>query len=142
MAMDARHTPSLAEMVDSLKDKASTKATSSFGWATVDVDRSIRDLALGDDAPWEDAHEPLLGAAGRRITFGTSTAVILEPSTEGLLAGWLAYNGEGSAVSYVDADADSGPRNHVVTGTGRTGWLERAGDLRFPFVIHVDDEGP
>jgi hypothetical protein len=128
----------LAEMLASLR-AGGLSGPPGFGWATVDVDRTIRDLADAyPDSVWQDAEEPLLGAVGRRITFGASTAVVLEPSTEGLLAGWLARNGEGEAVAYVDGGLEARPPEQVMTGTGRTGWLERPVTPRARFVIRLD----
>jgi hypothetical protein len=87
--------------------------------------------------------EPLLGATGYRIDTAGAAVIVLEPSTEGLLAGWLARNGEGVAVSYVEAgprDAPAGRRE--VTALGTPGWLERPARREGLFVIHLDPEGP
>jgi hypothetical protein len=136
--------PSLAEMVAELKESAGVPGrSSSFGWATVDVDRTIRDLGLPDgDPPWEEVEESLLGAIGRRITFGGSMAVVLEPSTEGLLAGWLARNGEGWAVIYADGGPQAGAPDRATTAIDRTGWLERPLTPGLPFVIRVEEKRP
>jgi hypothetical protein len=70
-------------------------------WATVDLDRSLRELG----APGEKlADDPLLGAAIRlvRRTAGPPLA-LAEPITEGRLAASLARFGEGSAGRYVVA---------------------------------------
>jgi hypothetical protein len=79
------------------------------GWATVDLDRATGELPANGD--WTvDVGEPdaLLGAAVRFVLPATtSTAslgpalLLLEPTTEGRLAGALAHRGEGPAVLYV-----------------------------------------
>jgi hypothetical protein len=73
----------------------------SVGWATVEIERAAAELAaIAEPAP----ADLLLGAhaalARRR---GASALVLLEPSTEGLLAASLARFGEGPAVLYVSA---------------------------------------
>lgn len=110
-----------------------------FGFATVDMDRAIRDAGLtGQDPSWAEAEEPLLGARAVVIKLAVASVVVLEPSTEGKLAGWLARNGEGWAVRYVRADPQrvtSAPR--APTALGADGWLEPKADSRSQFVILV-----
>jgi hypothetical protein len=70
------------------------------GWATVELDRAERDLADATTprtAP--DLEDPLLGARARV----TGEVLLLEPSTEGLLAAALARHGEGPLALYVVA---------------------------------------
>jgi hypothetical protein len=131
------------------------------GWATVDIERTASDLQpaatdLGhtsvhiertaadserttSDLPGlafgDSADEPALGARALRSRVGSIDLVLLEPSTEGRLAGWLARNGEGVAVLYVarPKTASDGPGRP--TALGRTGVLQLPEDRRRPFVI-------
>ncbi|HEY8870144.1 MAG TPA: hypothetical protein VIM30_12255 [Candidatus Limnocylindrales bacterium] len=80
-----------------------------IGWATVDAGRAARELAphLGqmEEGGFTDAPpDLLLGATcllGRPTDPSAPSIVLLEPSTEGRLAAFLARNGEGVAVVYV-----------------------------------------
>lgn len=81
-----------------------------IGWATVETERAEAELvyALGarigsfTDAPGDG----LLGARCRTATGGpASFLAILEPSTEGLLAGSLARLGEGPVAVWFTAPA-------------------------------------
>jgi hypothetical protein len=80
-----------------------------IGWATVDAGRAARELAphLGQMEGGGFIEAPpdlLLGATcllGRPTDPGAPSIVLLEPSTEGRLAAFLARNGEGVAVVYV-----------------------------------------
>jgi hypothetical protein len=83
------------------------------GWATVDLDRTTSDLA----ATFRDAEpDEVLGARCRivRVTrddaHGPSDVVLIEPSTEGLLAAALARHGEGPLALYLRADAAAARR--------------------------------
>lgn len=74
------------------------------GWATVELDRAATELA--SSGPWriEPAQpDTLLGATARiaRPVDGRPVAVLLEPSTEGRLAAFLARHGEAPAVLYL-----------------------------------------
>ena len=73
-----------------------------IGWATVDIQRTIADLAGVDIRPAEP--DELLGARAWRTTDRPVALVLLEPSTEGRLAAALARRGEGIAVLYLAAD--------------------------------------
>lgn len=84
------------------------------GWATVELDRAVRELAhlLPSGARFETAAPSvLLGARCRsaRATEAGLWIVLLEPETEGRLAGRLARSGEGWAATWVLAGT---------TGTG------------------------
>ena len=75
-----------------------------IGWATVDRERFLADLAA---ASTEDlARDPHLGAfAIRHRASGPGPQVlVLEPDTEGRLAASLARSGEGPAALYFSAD--------------------------------------
>jgi hypothetical protein len=82
------------------------------GWATVDLDRAATELAhLVERQPgFGDApRSELLGArcrVGRAVEGEPEWIVLLEPDTEGRLAGFLARNGEGWAATWSAADAD------------------------------------
>jgi hypothetical protein len=82
-----------------------------IGWATVEIQRSESELeaAIGDGGSWAVApRDGLLG--GRAAVYRAEAArrplvVVLEPDTEGRLAGSLARHGEGIAAIYVVARA-------------------------------------
>jgi hypothetical protein len=90
-----------------------------LGWATVELDRAARELTaelgLPADAFAPAADSVVLGARCRVApgALGGEVAVaILEPATEGLLAGMLARFGEGPAAIWFfteDAASASGP---------------------------------
>ena len=73
-------------------------------WATVDRERAAAAVGqVGEERPG-DEH---LGAFARLIApdvTGDPPIMLLEPSTEGRLAAWLARNGEGPAGRYVAVD--------------------------------------
>ncbi len=84
------------------------------GWATVELDRAEREVAAtlrGGADPGGDAsvvavdEDDALGARCRLVRTGAHEAVLLEPSTEGLLARALARHGEGWLAAYLLADA-------------------------------------
>ena len=93
------------------------------GWATVELDRAESELAewLAGEAPdpADDVGDPILGARARlRVADGLpgEKIVLLEPTTEGRLAGSLVRDGEGPCALYVhpsgglDAMAGAGAR--------------------------------
>jgi hypothetical protein len=70
-------------------------------WATVDLDRALRDLGATAESRPDDPH---LGAAIRLVRRSAGLPVALaEPITEGRLAAGLARFGEGPAGRYVAA---------------------------------------
>ena len=86
-----------------------------LGWATVELDRAARELAVlaSYAATSRDAN---LGASARRTPLtdrSRAALVLLEPDTEGLLAATLARFGEGVRVVYLGpldrADVDDTP---------------------------------
>ncbi len=92
-----------------------------IGWATVEADRAATELAplLAPGDRFEVAADSVtLGAhcrvarAGRtytgRIHNGALLIVLLEPATEGRLAGFLARSGEGWAATWVDVARTTG----------------------------------
>jgi hypothetical protein len=81
-------------------------------WATVEIERALRDLGLAADLAGEAVDDPLLGAwvvvvadAERIVEEGAAAGAeriaLAEPATEGRLAAFLARNGEGPAGRYV-----------------------------------------
>jgi hypothetical protein len=90
---------------------ARTGRPSAIGWATVELDRAARELAAGlgltPEAFCPAGDSVALGARCRvaidALPGGLALA-ILEPATEGRLAGYLARHGEGPAVIWFAAD--------------------------------------
>ena len=80
------------------------------GWATVDIERASGELSdLVEAGGFEIVERSAwLGARCRRARALDSTEgewiVLLEPDTEGRLAGFLARRGEGWAVTWAEAD--------------------------------------
>ncbi len=90
-------------------------------WATVDLERVLRDLGLEPTLAAETVDDPLLGgrvlnlvdpvpaAVGAVIGLaGARRIALAEPSTEGRLAAFLARHGEGPAGRYVGVALDLG----------------------------------
>ena len=80
-----------------------------LGWATVELDRAAEEVGGLVEAADRAVAEPLpddrvLGARCRRLRFGETAVLLLEPSTEGRLAASLARRGEGFTVRYLLAD--------------------------------------
>ena len=78
------------------------------GWGTVELERAVAGVAAGGSAtPAPD--DELLGARCVlvRVDGLAEALVLLEPSTEGLLAATLARHGEGLAVTYLLAEGDA-----------------------------------
>ena len=86
------------------------------GWATVELDRAEEETAalfgaLGAATVEAVPDGRALGARCRLLRFGGGWAVLLmEPSTEGRLAGALARYGEGFLARYLLADAGASER--------------------------------
>jgi hypothetical protein len=98
-----------------------------LGWATVDIDRAIPEVALGlglsAHAFVQVVDSEILGARGRvayAAIGGTTSLVILEPATEGRLAAALARYGEGPIAAWFhvehDADRSGGPVGEEQSG--------------------------
>jgi hypothetical protein len=107
------------------------------GWATVDLERTaseVPDVRFGDPG-----QETALGARALRTTVGSIELLLLEPATEGRLAGWLARNGEGVAVLYVEPAQATEPPGQP-TALGRLGRLERHGGRIGPFWIVLEPD--
>lgn len=125
------------------------------GWATVELPRAERELAevLGTDlqngfAP--SADDGIMGAYCRRgrLTGGLDL-VLLEPNTEGRLAGALARWGEAVVVAYVTALPGRPAAGRANRGGGMEGSTPAPGPLgparllasgpRGPHLILVED---
>jgi hypothetical protein len=134
------------------------------GWATVELDRAAEEFRVGLGLPRSGAFrdgppDGFLGAHTRlaRVRPSGLWIVLVEPSTEGRLAAFLARHGEGIAAAYVAGPVadrgwpmapdgrDSGPR----WGAGGTppAWTSSplgsqrllAGGRFGPWVIRVDE---
>jgi hypothetical protein len=108
-----------------------------IGWATVELDRAVRELgaALGVDLrPVVGPREAALGASQRVATEAGLgfRLVLLEPDTEGPLAGLLARHGEGVVAAYVDVEGRS-LRLELTNGPG--GRPPRAVAARLPWAV-------
>ena len=111
-----------------------------IGWATVDHERAMGELdaALrgGPGAaanPWRPLpRDAAMGATARLRGLGTGVPalVVLEPDTEGRLAGSLARFGEGVVVVYLGTLAAGG------IGGGR---LVRGGPVWGPHIVVLGD---
>jgi len=114
----ARIAAALAAAADPSRVPAGAVAPHAVGWATVDMDRALLDLA-GDlgIAPEAFADGVACRALGARCRVvedslpGGLSLAILEPATEGRLAATLARLGEGPAVVWYTTDeaSDAGP---------------------------------
>jgi hypothetical protein len=107
------------------------------GWATVDIERTVRELGGHDGAharPVGD--EPLLGATAWRLDAGGVAILILEPTTEGRLAAALARRGEGICALYLATDGDVGGAFRMTT-LGLPGRLLPHDHPWGPFVVEV-----
>jgi hypothetical protein len=111
---------------------ADDAAIVAVAWATVDVERTMREL--GNQTKPSVADEPL-GAKGVRILDSDPAIIVLEPVTEGRLAACLARHGEGICALYLEASEV--PAEMRTTGLGRGGRIG-AGSPRFgPFIVEV-----
>jgi len=107
------------------------------GWATVDTDRSLRDLVTDGSLTFGPAvSEPALGARARVAWSGSTAILVLEPSTEGRLAAALARRGEGIACLYVAGPEPTGSTR--ITALGRPGRILPHDRPWGPYVLLVD----
>ena len=106
-----------------------------IGWATVELDRAVAELAEAMGVPAERfaiaGDDELLGARCR-VAMGVlaeaRSLVVLEPATEGRLAATLARHGEGPAVIWL-AIADPSLSSAATRSTERTFSSARSGPL-------------
>ncbi len=91
-----------------------------IGWATVELDRAIREFAASEECTdgFVDAPPSVLLGASCRISQGSDgpRLVLLEPSTEGRLAATLARHGEGWVAVWL-----LGPQGDIDGGQGSDG---------------------
>jgi hypothetical protein len=126
------------------------------GWATVELDRA--EVEVGGSAEFGSAlgrgpvtssdvpPDRTLGAACRILRSAEGLEVVLlEPSTEGLLAAGLARHGEGSLVAYLLSDrgaVERARRGGFTVASERDGPFGRqrlvlAGQRDGPFLVLV-----
>lgn len=105
-----------------------------IGWATVDIERTAAGLQGADMRPAEQ--DELLGARAWRTTAGPIALVLLEPITEGRLAGALARRGEGIVALYLRSEVPLEGALHP-TAMGVPGRLTSGARSWGPFVILV-----
>lgn len=99
-------------------------STVARGWATVELERAAAALSgsLAAGTGFEAAEGSMaLGARCLRGTAadGSGAIVLLEPDTEGRIAGFLARHGEGWAATWLDA-ADTDGDGRLVATDGAT----------------------
>ena len=126
---------------------AGSIVVAAVGWATVELDRAA--AVLGEELGTTftpAARDALLGASVRRSTGKEPPILLLEPDTEGRLAGALARHGEGLVALYLrvaqleellgqlSIRAGSGPFGPARLVPGGPPWG--------PFVILVADQSP
>jgi hypothetical protein len=114
-----------------------------IGWATVELDRAEASLAAELATTFEPtSRDALLGATVRRSTNRAPEIVLLEPDTEGRLAGALARHSEGPIALYLRVPGlDEIPAQlETRPGTGPFGpaRLVLNGPPAGPFLILVD----
>jgi hypothetical protein len=127
----------IARPLETIDRIAGSDARRVFGWATVDTDRSERDLvaSFGSSAPVRSRDLPddtQLGARCRLVTSATGLleVLLLEPVTEGRIAASLARFGEGVVAVYVVVQAG---RFRAVVRDLRGAGLVLSGEGRGPF---------
>lgn len=106
-----------------------------FGWATVDLERATAELAASLDLPpgnevFRPAHRSAALGAACRVAPGVlpdgGSLVVLEPDTEGLLAGSLARLGEGPVAAWLAVDTPAAAAE-TLSGAGLALSTERDG---------------
>jgi hypothetical protein len=119
--------PSVLSQIVGLLPAGSHVEVVAVVWATVDLDRAIAETGLPAEALPADE---LLGAAVRLVRPpGADPIALLEPTTEGRLAGTLAKSGEGPAGHYVRAT--DGLSSIVARATATGIGMKRANDGPF-----------
>jgi hypothetical protein len=118
-----------------------------IGWATVELDRAETDLSAEFATTFEPTiRDALLGASVRRSTADRPRILILEPDTEGRLAGALAKHGEGPVALYLRvAKLEALPRTlSIRRGNGPFGpaRLVIGAAALGPFIILVEQRAP
>jgi hypothetical protein len=112
-----------------------------LGWATVELDHAAMSLGIRFGAGFGPAPaDRLLGASVRRSADRSPELLLLEPNTEGRLAGALARHGEGPVAVYLrTTDLMAVERLRVREGDGPLGrqQLFLDGPAAGPFLILV-----
>ena len=108
------------------------------GWATVDLDRALDDVARELRASTSFEPAPRSEVLGARCLRGAATGgggwiVLLEPDTEGRLTGFLARHGEGWAASWQEGD----PGSAATAGPLGPEAIEPGGPREGPFRLRV-----
>jgi hypothetical protein len=109
-----------------LRDDLRSAGVLGWAWATVDLERALGDTGSYGERRWTTIDDELLGARGLRLSDTEPAIILLEPSTEGRLAGWLARHGEGEAAVYAVAPTDPRAIHPRRTALGRSGWIGEA----------------
>lgn len=125
----------LATAVDDRAIEAIDGRAIALGWATVELERATHELDAALGLPpgrfTPAAPTPTLGAiccVARDALSSGLALVLLEPSTEGRLAGWLARHGEGPAAVWL-AVGDVSAAVAALHGAGVMTSAERPGPL-------------
>ncbi|HEY7826749.1 MAG TPA: hypothetical protein VIB99_00860 [Candidatus Limnocylindrales bacterium] len=130
--------PRVHELLDALGLAAGSPDIAAIGWATVDLERAENELG----GEWLAAPpDRLLGAAVHRSTDNEPPILLLEPDTEGRLAGALARYGEGPVALYIQAATRAAPTPRKTRfGSGPFGpeRLVLDGSPAGPFLIIVE----
>lgn len=114
------------------------------GWATVELDRAARELAhlLAPGTDFRTAASSVI--LGARCRSGPAAAVpglwiaLLEPETEGHLAGTLARFGEGWMATWAVADASAPSGSTARPGPFGAERLLSGGPLNVPYRLVVE----
>lgn len=133
-----------------MRNAASTRVVA-VGWATVDLDRAAREvgtsLGMAAERFIEAPESLLLGARCRLATDALDDGVgviLMEPSTEGRLAAFLARHDEGPiAIWHRSPPAGSAARGPSAEQAGPLGaeLLELGGPVRGPYRLIVVSPG-
>ena len=120
-----------------------------LGWATVELERAAAELAaelgIGARAFLPASDSVVLGALCR-VAYGVlpddRPLAILEPRTEGRLAGLLARRGEGPAVTWTRPEDPTPGRRHGAAYPGPFGPERLSPDspAHGPFALLIDAE--
>jgi hypothetical protein len=140
----------LQRIVDALAAGSDEPPPMAVGWATVDLDRAAAELAgeLGIvAAAFLPAADSIVLGARCRVAYGVLAGgqplAILEPRTEGRLAGRLARLGEGPAATWSRAvGARLGGRQPASAQPGPFGFerLLSGGPAQGPYSLLIEDD--
>jgi hypothetical protein len=141
-------TGAVDRILEALAVDPSQRRVWALGWATVDLDRAAAELAseLGlDIAAFLPAPDSIVLGARCRVADGVlpgdTRFAILEPATEGLLAGALARHGEGPLVTWVrSSDAATRRPARVRPGPFGPERLQTGRPPQGPFLVLIEGE--